>query len=251
MYGRAVGKGHTHTVDLSNTAAGISTAQGASHTPGGFGVSPLTPFTNQSGYPGNNLVKLIFDTLAIVQGDDVTPLLAQQIQTTDNKTFTLPIRQGVTWHDGKPFTADDVIFSVEFYRKNMEGDSAIDVRQIDKLSASGQTITMVLNAPDPEFPRRILADMAKHLWESVAKVSEAGKDKAVGTGPFKLTAYDRRRRPRTQQLVRASAQVGRVAQWRHPLAVLARDTLATLMPAGIYLRSSAETLNWRPPTAAS
>jgi peptide/nickel transport system substrate-binding protein len=153
----------------------------------------LTPFTNQTGYPGNNLVKLIFDALAVVRDDQVVPLLAKQIETADNKTFTMPLRPGVTWHDGKPFTADDVVFSVEFYRKNMAGDSAVDVRPIEKVSASGDTITMTLKAPDPEFPRRILADMAilpKHLWQSVTKVGVAGADKAVGTGPYKLTTYD-------------------------------------------------------------
>jgi peptide/nickel transport system substrate-binding protein len=156
----------------------------------------LTPFTNQTGYPGNNLVKLIFDPLAIVQGDDVVPLLANEIKTTDNKVFTMPLRSGVTWHDGKPFTADDVVFSVDFYRKNMEGDSAIDVRPIASVTASGDTVTMTLNAADPEFPRRILADMAmlpKHIWQSVSKVSTAGADKAIGTGPYKLSKYDKSR----------------------------------------------------------
>jgi peptide/nickel transport system substrate-binding protein len=156
----------------------------------------LTPFTNQTGYPGNNLVKLIFDTLVIVQGDGVTPLLARQIQTTDNKVFTMPLRQGVTWHDGKPLTADDVVFSVEFYKKHLEGDSSIDVRPVESVTASGDTVTLTLKAPDPEFPRRILADMAilpKHLWESVDKVGEAGTDKAIGTGPYKLTQYDNAR----------------------------------------------------------
>lgn len=156
----------------------------------------LTPFTNQTGYPGNNLVRLIFDPLATVKGDEVVPLLAEEIQTTDNQVFTMPLRQGVKWHDGKAFTAADVEFSVEFYRANMEGDSAIDVRSIKSVSAEGSTVTLTLTAPDPEFPRRILADMAilpKHLWESVTKVSEAGADLAVGTGPYKLTKYDNAR----------------------------------------------------------
>lgn len=101
----------------------------------------LTPFTNQTGYPGNNLVKLIFDTLVVVRGDGVTPLLAEQVRTTDNKTFTMPLRPGVTWNDGKPMTAGDVVFSVGFYRENTEGDSAVDVRPIDKVSAEGNTVT--------------------------------------------------------------------------------------------------------------
>ena len=156
----------------------------------------LTPFTNQTGYPGNNLVKMIFDPLAIVQGDEVIGLLAEEIQTEDNQTFTLPLRSGVTWHDGQEFTADDVVFSVDFYRENAEGDSAIDVSAIEEVSADGNTVTMVLDAPDPEFPRMILADMAiipRHLWEGVTKVSEAGTELAVGTGPYMLAKYDNAR----------------------------------------------------------
>ncbi|WP_433511830.1 ABC transporter substrate-binding protein [Nonomuraea sp. CA-143628] len=156
----------------------------------------LTPFTHQTGYPGNNLVKLLFDTLVVVRGDGVTPLLAKELRTTDNKVFTMPLRQGVTWHDGKPLTAQDVAFSIDFYKKHMEGDSSIDLRPIDNVTVSGDTVTMTLKAPDPEFPRRILADMAilpEHVWSSVAKVSETGADKAIGTGPYKLTKYDNAR----------------------------------------------------------
>lgn len=175
--------------DQSSNAANVTLAISSDE-------GTLTPFTNQTGYPGNNLVKLIFDPLATVNGDEVVPLLAEDIQTTDNQVFTMPLRENVVWHDGEPFTADDVVFSVEFYRANMEGDSAIDVRSIEKVSAEGNTVTMTLTAPDPEFPRRILADMAilpEHLWKSVKKVSEAGADLAVGTGPFKLEEYNNAR----------------------------------------------------------
>ncbi len=156
----------------------------------------LTPFTNQTGYPGNNLVKLIFDTLAVVQGDEVVGLLAEEIQTEDNQTYTLPLREGLTWHDGEELTADDVVFSVEFYRDNAEGDSAVDVSMIKNVSADGSTVTMVLDQPDPEFPRMILSDMAilpEHLWADVEKVSEAGIDLAVGSGPYVLEKYDNAR----------------------------------------------------------
>jgi peptide/nickel transport system substrate-binding protein len=153
----------------------------------------LTPFTNQTGYPGNNLVKMIFDTLAVVQGDEVTGLLAEDIQTEDNQTFTLPLRDGLAWHDGEELTVDDVVFSVEFYRDNSEGDSAVDVSMVEDVSAEGSTVTMTLSAPDPEFPRMVLSDMAilpQHLWEGVTKVSEAGTELAVGSGPYVLESYD-------------------------------------------------------------
>lgn len=153
----------------------------------------LTPFTNQTGYPGNNLVKLIFDTLSVVSGDDVVGLLAEEIQTEDNQTYTLPLRDGLTWHDGEELTADDVVFSVEFYRDHAEGDSAVDVSMIEDVSADGSTVTMVLDRPDPEFSRTILADMAilpEHLWADVEKVGKAGTDLAIGSGPYTLDSYD-------------------------------------------------------------
>lgn len=156
----------------------------------------LTPFTNQTGYPGNNLVKLIFDTLAVVEDDEVVGLLAEEIGTEDNQTYTLPVREGVTWHDGEELTADDVVFSVEFYRDNAEGDSAVDVSMIEDISADGNVVTMVLDQPDPEFPRMVLSDMAilpEHLWADVKKVSEAGTELAVGSGPYVLDNYDNAR----------------------------------------------------------
>jgi peptide/nickel transport system substrate-binding protein len=156
----------------------------------------LTPFTNQTGYPGNNLVKLVFDTLAVVRGDEVVGLLAEELKTEDNQTYTLPLRDGLTWHDGEELTADDVVFSVEFYRDHAEGDSAVDVSMIEDVSAEGSTVTMVLDRPDPEFSRMVLADMAilpEHLWADVQKVSEAGADLAVGSGPYVLDSYDNAR----------------------------------------------------------
>lgn len=67
--------------------------------------------------------------------------------------------------------------------------------------------------------------------------------------PAALAAYDRVRRPRTQGLVRVSGQIGKVAQWRNPLASAVRDLLVRLIPAGAYLRSSSETFSWTPPAA--
>lgn len=153
----------------------------------------LTPFTNKTGYPGDNLVELMFDSLVIEQGDEVVPLLAEDVKTSDNRVFTMPLRSGVTWHDGEPLTAADVKFSVEFYRDHMEGDSAIDVSPITKVAVDGTTVTMTLDAPDPEFPRRILSDMSilpQHLWSSVTEVSEAGTELAIGSGPYELDSYD-------------------------------------------------------------
>lgn len=155
----------------------------------------LTPFTNLTGYPGANLVRMIYDTLVRLDPDlTPRPLLATDLQSADNQTYTLPIRSGVTWHDGSPLTADDVVFSIEYYRERSVGDSAIDVSAVVDVAAEGEVVTVVLDAPDPEFPLRVLSDMPiipRQLWEDVEDPTTAGVELAVGTGPYRLDRYDK------------------------------------------------------------
>ena len=62
--------------------------------------------------PNNALTASIFDTL-ILQDDRqrLLPGLATSWKALDSTTWEFELRQGVKWHDGKPFTADDVAFS--------------------------------------------------------------------------------------------------------------------------------------------
>lgn len=63
-----------------------------------------------------------------------------------------------------------------------------------------------------------------------------------------IAGYDLARRGRTQQLARASAAAGRVAQWRNPLKVALRNTFVWLTPRSVYLNSLRETFSWTPET---
>ena len=64
--------------------------------------------------PNNAFARHIFDRL--VQTDDTQqtgPGLAVSWKPLDDTTWEFKLRQGVTWHDGSPFTADDVLFTYE------------------------------------------------------------------------------------------------------------------------------------------
>ncbi|MDP9861374.1 MULTISPECIES: FAD-dependent monooxygenase [Streptosporangium] len=61
-----------------------------------------------------------------------------------------------------------------------------------------------------------------------------------------LAGYDRRRRSRTQDVVRRSARLGAVGQWSWPPAVKARDLAARLTPNSATLRSMTPILGWKP-----
>lgn len=156
----------------------------------------LTPYTQQTGYPGNNLIALVYDKL--LERDDnneLKPLLAKGFEPNpDNTVFTVPLRSGVTWHDGKPFTAEDVAFSVDYYRQHPQGDSAPSIEGIDQVTPQDDSVVFTLSSPDPDFPNRLLADMRilpRHVWQSIDRPETATVEQAVGTGPYELTEYNK------------------------------------------------------------
>ena len=71
---------------------------------------------------------------------------------------------------------------------------------------------------------------------------------SVAGGPDGLAAYDRQRRPRSQQVAKASRAIGRFGQQlENPIAVAARNTVMRLTPSRVALRSMARYADWRPP----
>jgi 2-polyprenyl-6-methoxyphenol hydroxylase-like FAD-dependent oxidoreductase len=59
-----------------------------------------------------------------------------------------------------------------------------------------------------------------------------------------VTAYDRKRGPRTQMITRRSRRMGAVAQWASPAAVKLRNTALRLLPSPAFARSLAPVLDW-------
>lgn len=156
----------------------------------------LTPYTNITGYPGKNLSLLVFETLLRLDADNqVKPLLGLSAEPSQNsKVYTVPLRQGVKWQDGQAFTSADVKFTVEYYTKYNLGDSAPEITNIDSVEAQPDKAVFTLKTPDPEFPIRTLIDMRimpQHVWQSITDPKKATAQQAIGTGPYKLTTYDK------------------------------------------------------------
>lgn len=154
----------------------------------------LTPYTQNTGYPGSNLVALVYDKLLELDPkNEPRPLLAERlVSSPDNTTFTLPLRSGVKWHDGTPFTADDVVFTVDYYRKYTVSDSAPQLDTVQSVTVEGNGVKFTLKSANPEFPRSLLADMRilpKHIWEKITKPEAATVEQAIGTGPYKLVSH--------------------------------------------------------------
>src|SRR5882757_3494709 len=126
---------------------------------------------------------------------NLEPSLATEWSQTAPDVWRFKLRQGVKFHDGTPFTADDVVFSFERARASQIGATLATAKEIHKIDDF--TVDIVTNGPDPIFPQEITNwyMMSKDWAEKnhAEKMAEPTKNEdnfairnANGTGPFIL-----------------------------------------------------------------
>jgi peptide/nickel transport system substrate-binding protein len=121
----------------------------------------------------------------------LVPSLAERWEQPDPSTYTLHIRQNVRWHDGQPFTADDVKWAIEFISDPANKlKTSTFFRNMDSLSLlDTSTIQLKTKAPDVTFLGGLQGEteiLPKHVHDR----GDAFEKVAVGTGAFKVATYD-------------------------------------------------------------
>ena len=158
-------------------------------------VKNLDPITNTS-YVTRNASYLVWDTLFGL--DDKFQPQPQMVDTyavsADGLTYTMTLRDGQLWHDGKPVTAEDCIASLNRWmardsmgqqiKKRLVAMTAIDAKTIEiKLKEIYPLLIFALGKPSPTvafmMPKR-LADTDP--FKSITEI--------VGSGPFKFSTAD-------------------------------------------------------------
>jgi peptide/nickel transport system substrate-binding protein len=140
--------------------------------------------SNQTDYSRCNM---LYNGLTWLDGSlTPQPALAESFTTKDAKTWIFTLRKGVTFHDGKPLTPADVVFSISRHKDPATASKAkVLADQIDSVQASGANeVTIVLSTPNADLPV-ILGTFHFHI------VKEGTTDFAtgIGTGPFKLKEF--------------------------------------------------------------
>jgi peptide/nickel transport system substrate-binding protein len=190
-----------------NASAGTSGALAA--LPGGtpkrggtFTVGVISGGQEENLFPGTsvgtpdfvrdyNLYNLLF-----YLGKNVTPLipgLALSAEpNSDASVWTFKLRQGVTWHDGKPFTADDVVYNFQAVWSNASLNYSagfltglVDFKNVRKLDSL--TVQVPLISPAAQFPT-IFAYFDFPVVQEGATAKTAAAN-PVGTGPFKFSSF--------------------------------------------------------------
>jgi len=149
--------------------------------------------------------RMFFEPLAGWDPDgNLTPILAAEVPSVENGTLdknvgwvVWKLKQGVKWHDGKPFTADDCVFNWEYAADPATAATTIGTYKDVKVSkVDDHTIKIDFKQPTPFWadafvgPRGMI--VPKHLFEQYkgANSREAPANLSpVGTGPYQFVDF--------------------------------------------------------------
>jgi len=138
-------------------------------------------------------------TVDYASGEIIPGLAAEMpIYNEDFTQMTIKLRQGISWNDGVPFTADDVIFTIELNARTpgllYHGPMAEFVKGVSKVD--DYTVVVELKKPNSRFHTDFLDRwgclriMPKHVFEKVEDPVTFEFNPPVGCGPYKLADYD-------------------------------------------------------------
>ncbi|MDQ7991951.1 MAG: ABC transporter substrate-binding protein [Propionicimonas sp.] len=149
---------------------------------------------------GLTVTNIVYSPLARVEADGtVVNELAESIEpAADGLSVTVKLKEGITWSDGEPLTADDVVFT--YTNKAVKENGNADLLWIgDKPIKAVKVDDLTVRFELPSFSAAALSNIAtetyiipEHVYGDVTDFSGAELDPiAVGTGPYRLTEYKR------------------------------------------------------------
>ncbi len=183
-------------------AIGLATAQAQTlRYASAFDPNSLDPHALALVYQ-TRIINQVYESLVNRDRDfRLEPALAISWHAVDPKTWRFKLRPNVKFHDGSPFTADDVVFSIDralakTSQRTFQLRGVTGARKVDTL-----TVDVLLAAPDAVLPEKTwLVSMMSKAWAEKHGVSLPqdynGKQETYavrntnGTGPFRLKSYD-------------------------------------------------------------
>ncbi len=138
---------------------------------------------------------LLFNGLTAHDGENqVVPCLAKRWTFDEAScTYTFYLEEDVKWHDGEPFTAEDVKFTIEAIMDPDNGsENAPNYEDVEEITVLDEhTISFRLSAPNAAFlDYMTMAALPKHLLEGEDMQTSGFFRAPVGTGPYKLAGWD-------------------------------------------------------------
>lgn len=163
----------------------------------------FNPLSTSGAWPSARYqAQLIYETLFAfnVLNGSLQPALGAALETPDGKTLRIKLADGTRWQDGRPLSADDVVYTYELGKRHPEvpygpvWDYLAGVGKVDD-----RTVTFALNPEkvNPGLVRSYLASvqiLPAHVWQDVEaqnpKIVEYANLQPLGSGPYKLDSQN-------------------------------------------------------------
>jgi len=157
----------------------------------GATTDSMDPGTYPDQFTGTALWGTLANSLTEIDADgNVVGDIAESFESSDGaKKWVFKVRKGVTFHDGKPVTADDVVASLTHHRsENSKSAAKSLLKEIVTLKSDGpDTVVFELSGGNADFPY-LLSDYHLAMYPS-----EGGKiqwEKGIGAGPYVLKSFE-------------------------------------------------------------
>ena len=153
----------------------------------------------------------MYDFLFLLGSDaqSIVPALASSAEpNADATVWTFNLRPDVVWHDGKPFTADDVVWTIKSWKSTANIASGVVGQFIDFTAVRKRgplTVEIPLTRPTAQFESLFTYGNCAVIQNGATPKSIAAKP--VGTGPFKYVSFQ----PGSQSVFAANPHY-----WREP-----------------------------------
>jgi len=184
-----------------SVATSVSLAAGAVHAQQDDGeivvVQPTEPPNIDPGnhaysYTGPIIYQNVIETLNLLdlESGELAPRLATEWEQTGDTTYRYTLREGVSFHDGTPFDADAVVFSLErLFNTDMEAmarNKYWDHMTVTATKVDDYTVEFEGSQPEPLFVTRM---SQVPIVSPETPMNELTRT-PVGTGPYRLTTWD-------------------------------------------------------------
>lgn len=122
----------------------------------------------------------------------IQPGLAESWEVSpDGLTYTYTLRAGLTWSDGEPLTADDVVFTINTSRDQEWANHFSATGSLDAVKVDDRTVQVTTSVPDPRLPMLDAYILPEHVWGAIPAEDITTYDAldGVGSGPFTLVDW--------------------------------------------------------------
>ncbi len=131
--------------------------------------------------------------VAVDENFEIEMELATDYQISDDGLeYTIELREGVLFHDGEDFNAEDVVYTYEWYKDpDNAAISAADFEAVDTIEMPDDyTVVINMSEPDSSFLRRGMLSMIvpEHYHSDVGYDGHSGEP--IGTGPYQLVEWN-------------------------------------------------------------